>query len=293
MRKLILALLIAAWTLSAVHASININTEAVKQCVVFIYGVGPDGKANTTKPDATGFLVSVPTTGTPTKYYWLLVTARHVFDPEWTGCPALGTNPEKVFVRVNMLQYDPAKDPTGVDYIEVDLASQGKRLFAVGNDDSDVAVVLINPSKFDVSKYALNTIKLSEFGTDADMKSLSIGDDVVSAGLMPFYTGVKRNYPIFKFGKVSSIPDESVPMNCGQRNIREVLIAANMFPGSSGSPVFVVAPGGNGVSFGGKTFLMGIQSNSYLTAEVAGVTPVQAILDAINSMQLSDANLSH
>ena len=47
------------------RATININTEAVKTCVVFIYSAGADGKADTTKPDATGFLVSVPTTDTP------------------------------------------------------------------------------------------------------------------------------------------------------------------------------------------------------------------------------------
>jgi Trypsin-like peptidase domain len=291
MRKVTLALIIGACTLSAARATININTEAVKQCVVFIYPAGSDGKPNTAKPDATGFLVSVPTTAIPPRYYWLLVTARHVFDPQWTGCPGSGTNPEKVFMRVNTLQYDPAKDPTGVDYVEIDLMSQGKPTFAVGNDDSDVAMVLLYVPK--LTKYALNTVQLKEFGTDDDMKKLSIGDDVVSAGLMPGYTGIKRNYPIFKFGKVSNVPDEPVPVDCGARSIREVFIAANMFPGSSGSPVFIVAPGGNGVSFGGKTFLMGIQSNSYIPADVAGVTPVTAILDAIKSMQLSDANLTH
>lgn len=299
MRNFILASVIAAVTLSA-RATININTEAVKQCVVFIYGADTDGKANTINPDATGFLVSVPTTTNPPRYYWLLVTARHVFDPEWVGCPGSETAPEKVFMRVNLLQYDAAKDATGVDYVEVDLVRQGKRTFAVGNDDSDVAVALLDVPK--LSKYALNTVQLKEFGTDDDMKKLSIGDDVVSAGLMPFYyqagerllpADLKRNYPVFKFGKVSNVPDEPVPIQCGQRSVREVLIAANMFPGSSGSPVFVVAPGGNGVSFGGKTFLMGIQSNSYISAEVAGVTPVTAILDAIKSMQLTDANLSH
>jgi hypothetical protein len=278
----------------------NINTEAVKQSVVFIYPAGPDGKANTSAPDATGFLVSVPTTDTPPKYYWFLVTARHVFDPQWTGCSNMGADPERVFVRVNMLHFDAAKDPTGVDYVELDLVSGATRLFTVSSDDSDAAVIVVNPSKFDVNKYALNTVQMADFATDDEMKKLAIGDDVVSAGLMPLYTGVKRNYPVFKFGKVSDVPDEDVPVLCGQgagRSIKEVLIAASMFPGSSGSPIFFVPAGANGLMFGGgRTFLAGLQSTWYGPgADIAGMTPVQAIYEALSnaveSMHVLNANL--
>lgn len=305
MRRLVFILVVTACALSSARAAININTETVKRSVVFIYVAGPDGKADTSAPDATGFLVSVPTTDTPPKYYWLLVTARHVFDPQWTGCSKMGANPEKVFVRVDTLHFDPAKDATGVDYIELDLVSGGKRLFAVSSDDSDAAAIVMDPARFDVKKYLLNTIQMADFGTDDEMKKLRIGDDVVSAGLMPFYAGVKRNYPIFKFGKVSDVPDEDVPVPCGLQGttmtirhpMKEVLIAANLFPGSSGSPIFFVPPGGNGVSLGGgSAFLAGLQSNWYGPGvAVAGMTPVQAICDAISNaieaMHLPNANL--
>lgn len=276
-------------------ARLNINTTAVKNSVVFIYAAGPDGNVDNSKPLGTGFFVSVPTSETPARYYWLLVTARHVFDPQWLNCGL--PNPSRVFLRLNKATYDPARDSTGVGFVEVTLASAGRPLFAVNPNGSDVAIVKSNFSNFNPKEYDLDTIPISVFATPDEAKNLSIGDDLLSAGLLPSYTGVKRNYPVFRFGRISDIPDEPLPMVCGQdrppRRAKMWLIAADLTPGASGSPIFFVPAGANGMTFGGpgRPFLIGLQSASFLGADVAGMTPVQAIFDTIQSMDLPNADL--
>lgn len=300
MRRFVVIAILLVCAVGSAVAGININTEAVKASVVFVYLGGSNGEVNESAPDATGFLVSVPTSGPTVGYYWLLVTARHVVDPKWDNCDE--PNPDSIFLRLNMHAFDPAHDQTGVGYVKIDLTSSGKPLFAVGGDDADVAVIRLNPSQFDAAKYDVGTIPLSVFGTPDELKQLSIGDDLLTAGLMPMFPGLRRNYPIFKFGKISDVLDETVPLSCPKptgppRQIKAWLIAANSFPGSSGSPIFYVPAGANNISFGGgRAFVAGLQSNTFGAAglglaDVAGMTPAAVIFDTIQSMNLPNADL--
>ena len=285
---------VAPFELPTARAALDINTDAVKKVIVFIYPANANGEPDTDHPDATGFLVNVPTTTTPIQYYLLLITARHVVDPQWANCPT--PNPKQIFLRLNKKNYDPTKDPTGVGYVPIPLVGPTGPLFTTSDDESDVAAVLIRPQELNIDTYDISALPVSVLATADEEKNLSIGDDLVSAGLLPGYTGVKRNYPIFKFGRVSDIPDETAPMLCAPntppRFVRAWFIAANLFPGASGSPIFYVPFGANGVSLGGgRAFLAGLQSNSIIEADVAGMTPAHAIFDAIEAMKLQNANL--
>ena len=70
----------------------------------------------------------------------------------------------------------------------------------------------------DFDRFSLNdvaTVRISDFPTPEELRSVGIGEDIVSAGLVPGLSGKKRNYPFFKFGRVSNIPDEPGVIPCG------------------------------------------------------------------------------
>ena len=115
------------------------------------------------------------------------------------------------------------------------------------------------------------------------------------AGLLPGLQGNSRNYPIFKFGQISSIPSEDVETHCGTGKpgffVKVWLLAANLVPGNSGSPIFHVPLGGNGLSFGGtRPMLLGVQSISYVGADIAGMTPSNFVYDILQTMGLGDVD---
>lgn len=158
----------------------------------------------------------------------------------------------------------------------------------------DVAVTILVPQGFET--YDMGAVRLSDFATSVELRGLAEGDWVVSAGLIPGASGKKRNYPIFKFGYVSSIPDEPIDTSCvpgGPTEPRKLwLVAANLVPGNSGSPIFMVPAGAGGITLGGgRVMLVGLQSTSFLLADVAGMTPVEYIFDVVRKLDLKDADL--
>jgi hypothetical protein len=75
----------------------------------FLYGADSAGRAG--EPLGTGFIVLVPVASNPGRVYKLLVTARHMVDPQWAGCPVAA--PTKIFLRVNKKNFDPSKNEVG------------------------------------------------------------------------------------------------------------------------------------------------------------------------------------
>jgi hypothetical protein len=119
----------------------------------------------------------------------------------------------------------------------------------------------------------------------------------MSAGLIPGLTGNNRNYPIFKFGQISNIPPEDIETHCSPNlsafSVKVWLIAANLVPGNSGSPIFHVPLGGSGFSFGGtRPMLLGLQSLSFLGADVAGMTPIKYVYDILQDIGFPDGELA-
>src|SRR5262249_53640174 len=107
------------------------------------------------------------------------------------------------------------------------------------------------------------------------------------------------NYPIFKFGKIASVPDEAIAMSCiafsEQVLLRVWLLAINLVPGASGSPVFfdpMFPPGGDITQGEPRGMIIGLQSLSWPYADVAGMTPSEYIIPVISSFAPPDADLT-
>ena len=115
---------------------------------------------------------------------------------------------------------------------------------------------------------------------------LGIGDSIVSAGLLPGRCGEKRNYPFFKFGEISNIPDEPTWIGCGGRvelRLERVwFLAANLVAGNSGSPIFYAPPTllTEDIKRG---VVIGIQSSAFDGADIAGMTPIEDVFKIIRA----------
>jgi hypothetical protein len=245
LRHALIALVVTCWP---AQATININVDAVQKTVVFIYASDASGAVDRNRPMGTGFLVAVPHNADPNRFYSFLVTARHILDPTWAKCAQV--NPAVVYARLNKKGFKQGSDDSGFDFIPIRLTDHGMPTWShhQGNDiDAAVMPISINQDQFDTQ-----WIPVELFPTDTEISAQSIGDPIMSAGLLPGLAGNTRNHPIFKFGQISNIPTEDIETRCAQQTptfqVKVWLIAANLVPGNSGSPIFHVPLGGGGVS---------------------------------------------
>src|SRR5260370_21131633 len=116
-------------------------------------------------------------------------------------------------------------------------------MFESTDSQIDAVVVVLNPAKFSHEKYELSAISISDFATPEELSKLSTGDSIVSAGLVPGTQGEHRNYPVFKFGEISTILDEPFVTGCIPGRPATIpekvwLLSINLFPGASGSAIF-------------------------------------------------------
>jgi hypothetical protein len=295
------------------NAENPIDFDQLKKTVVFIYYPDSAGNPNL-NAFATGFLVSVPLKLDPSKAYSMIVTARHVVDPEWVGCsPA--SNPKQIFVRVNLKNFDPKKDQIGAKYLPVALESHSARTWFFNSDPQvDVAVIPLGPQttmpldgtpngpKYDIYDYDVLSIPVSAFATEDELKSAArIGTSVTSPGLVPELSKANRNYPTFKFGRLSNIFGEPIEIPCpiAGRQPKKILgwsVSANFVGGNSGSPVVrfpidIVGPGGGVMVGGQRAFLLGLVSNSDLGTDFSVITPVDKIFEVIQNLKMDDGDL--
>lgn len=272
-------------------AAVNINTDAVQKTVVFLYPANANGTAAET-PIGTGFLVEIPLTSDAKRAYRVLVTARHMVDPAWAKCSQ--PNPTLIYARLNKRSYRPGSSELGVGYVPVPLIDGSGPLWHHHKDnDIDAAVVSI---KIDDGLFDMSAVPVWMFPTEEEIASESIGDPIISAGLMPGLAGHSRNYPIFKFGQISNIFSEDIETHCTPASpgflVKVWLVAANLIPGNSGSPIFYVPPGANGVSLGSsRPMLLGVQSTSFAGADVAGMTPAEYVYQILQDMAFHDGDL--
>ena len=228
----------------------------------------------------------------------MLVTARHIVNPEWAHCP--GPDPPRIFARFNKKNYDPKKDDAGTLDLLLSLEQDGKKLWTAHRDGEVDAAIL--PLFISLDSYDYEAVPVWLLPTPNEQELLTIGSPVVSAGLIPGVSGKKRNYPFFKFGHISSKPAEPVEANCipgVSKTEKAWFIAANLVPGNSGSPIFFIPPtiplGAGGSLFAsppvGRPLLIGVQSLSFLAYDVAGMTPSQFVYEMIEGMKLPDADL--
>ena len=266
------------------------NMDVTRRSVVFIYVKDAQGKES---PDGTAFLLSLPLKSQPNRGYLVLVTARHMADPGWLNCPSGG----ELIAKMNKKNFDPEKPESGT--AEYSLAGQQ---WIVSNDDSvDLAYTFLDGARFEALNVENGGINISNLPSASESKAVQPGDQVVSAGLLALPTGnpgsyqdalsQKRNYPIFKFGHVSSIPEEKIPVpgcNGKTKLSTEWVIAASLVVGNSGSPIVL-----NPEPFqGGRPFILGVQSIIFGQSDVAGMAPIRYLLESIRGLNLGDVDLS-
>jgi hypothetical protein len=288
-----LASVLLVFSVLALTAAPPFDTAFIGRTVVFLYAAAADGNPDVNNPVGTGFLMRVPHLHDD-KLTLLLVTARHMFDPEWVHCPGK-RNPALLFARVNAVE---PTSPEKVKYIRVPLSKDGKSTwFKHRRDDIDAAVMTFPINDEDLLKSDIRFLPVWRLPTKEELGRISIGDDIVSAGMLVDLRRTTKNYPIFKFGKVSNILEEDIQTGCGGEpvNIVAWVIAANLVSGNSGSPIFYYPPFGENADITSpgldRLVLLGIQSSSVVTSDVAYMTPATFLVDIIEEMKLPDVDL--
>jgi hypothetical protein len=288
-------------------AQTNLATDTVKRMVVFLYAADNGDDKNSL---GTGFLINVPLRGVPKnntneplvnifRGSILLVTARHILDPAWNYCSR--KQPDTIYMRVNKKNYDPTKGTTGVDYVPIPLVKNGVKQYFVRDDDDRVDAAFVDVSAmFPRNNDDAMPILLSLFASPDEISKLQIGAPLASAGLIPGKSGEKRNYPFFKFGEISNIPDEPIWMGCDPgmpelRLERVWFIATNLVGGNSGSPIFYV-PSELCLTFHctrglSRVAIIGVQSSSVGGADIAGMTPIEDVFKIIEQHSLPNLDL--
>jgi hypothetical protein len=197
------------------------------------------------------------------------------------------------------MQYDPQVDETGVDYLPVELVrNRTPTWHRSGDEDVDVAV-LAAPSELLSGKYDVRFLNFRNFGKPEEIAKLGVGSQTASAGLVPGLEGQKRNNPVFHFGKIASIPDETALLQCARnstpRPLRIWWIATTLVPGTSGSPIYfdpLFPPGADVTAGEPRAMLIGLQSLSVPGADLSGMTPAAYIMDVVIHSVPSDADLT-
>jgi hypothetical protein len=285
-------ILILFSSISVGQNTFPVKLDQLRQSIVFLYGSDATGNVNPSTPLATGFFVAVPTKSDPSQSLGLLVTARHVVDPAWATC-SQSSNPTRIFMRLNKKTFDPTTNQSGVDYLPLELVREGQTRTVFLNPDSsvDAAVVRLTPAlQAQLNQTDMSSIGLPDFATTDELNQLDAGVEVVSAGLLPAFPGTQRNYPVFKFGRISTKPVEQYQMPCGQGRfmpLRVWFVAANLIGGNSGSPIVTVPR----LFSADRAEVVGLQSIAFDGTDVAGMTSSDHIFEIIEKMGLSDVDL--
>ncbi len=282
----VVALLVAVLVVPAVRvggSSMPFNVGIVKKSIVFLYY--PRGKEFEV---GTGFLVDIPMKADPARSFIAIVTARHIVDPKWEGCS--WANPQEIYARVNAKNFKVGQEEDGTDVMPLGLVNAGKNVwYASPNDRVDVAVIPVSATHVaELMRNDVRFISVADFATKAETENykVGIGDQIVTAGLVPALLDTQRNYPAFKFGRISNIPEESINMKCTQAEAgkalpRDVwLLAGNFVGGNSGSPVYLLPPVPSALH---RVMLIGIIAGAIPDVDLGTMVPSEYVFDVIQA----------
>ena len=280
----VVVLVVAVFVAPAVRvggSSMPFNVGIVKKSIVFLYY--PRGKEFEV---GTGFLVDIPVRDDPQHSFIAIVTARHIVDPKSAGCS--WANPSEIYVRVNVKNFKVGQKEDGVDELSLGLVNAGKNVwYASPNDRVDVAVIPVSSTHVEeLLRNDVRFIPVADFATKAETENykVGIGDQIVTAGLVPALLDAQRNYPAFKFGRISNIPEEPLNMKCTQADKavpRDVwLIAGNFVGGNSGSPIYLLPPVPSAVH---RVMLIGILAGAIPDVDLGQMVPSEYVFDVIQA----------
>jgi hypothetical protein len=149
-----------------------------------------------------------------------------------------------VSIRLNLKS---AASDTAVGFIQnIPVTdAQGSLLWFHSDDEAEDVVAL--PLLPDDREFEFSSISTRTFLDDQALNSgaLAEGDDVYFIGLMVQYYGVRRNYPLVRRGSLALLTGESVDTPSGRQQV--FIAELESWPGNSGSPVFALQDGKNGL----------------------------------------------
>ncbi len=171
----------------------------------------------------TGFLVEIPACVSGHKYIFL-VTNRHVFDKQ------------KAQTNIDLHLKDENGNPLIGEVFKLSITEFENGYFTPDDDETDLALINLSEVSELVNKKTnkqLN-IRCIDMGTFSDYTEPDLLPNTRVAFIgYPHNLYDKKNYlPIFRSGIIASIP------RIDYEGRAEVLVDAQVFPGSSGSPVF-------------------------------------------------------
>ena len=277
----LLALVLVAPAAHVRGSSMPFNVGIVKKSIVFLYY--PRGKEFEV---GTGFLVDIPVKDDPARSFIAIVTARHIVDPKWEGCS--WANPQEIYARVNVKNFKVGQKAEGTDDVPLSLVNAGKNVwYASSNDRVDVAVIPVGSTHVEQLLHNdVRFIPVADFATKTETENykVGIGDQIVTAGLVPALLDAQRNYPAFKFGRISNIPEEPISMKCTQADKalpRDVwLLAGNFVGGNSGSPVYLLPPVPSALH---RVMLIGIIAGAIPDVDLGQMVPSEYVFDVIQA----------
>ncbi|PZM80378.1 MAG: hypothetical protein DKT66_14035 [Candidatus Melainabacteria bacterium] len=186
------------------------------------------------KPCGTAFLISIKD-APPGKLHWeFLITNKHVvqnIDTEPDGTVNAATWMKRIRLRLNSMV-------EGFEHYDIEVAKV-KRPFIVHEDPRvDLAVINIEEPLPVCDLVAMDIGVV--FGNTRPGAPLSEeGTDVVNCALLDGYSGLKKNFPICKFGKIALVTDEFwCETKRGFGKEAAWIVDLGSEEGSSGSPVF-------------------------------------------------------
>jgi hypothetical protein len=232
---------------------VNSIAEQLFFVTVRIEGKYVDIKGKTVTKVGTGFIVS---------YKWndkegsFLVTNKHVLK-----------DVEKI--RFFFIQSDGKKPLLGKTYnIEIDNVQ--KMWFGHPDDKIDVAIMpfsgVINEIQERKWQIFYRSISKDLMLTPQQEKDLDAVEDIVFVGYPTGIYDVVNYLPVVRRGITAT------PLNVDYAGLPQFLIDASVFPGSSGSPVFIMncgsySPKSGGLVAGSRFFLLGLISEVYTRDE--------------------------
>jgi hypothetical protein len=229
----------------------------IKNVVAFVFE--KDGKGNIV-PDGTGFFVGVKDDSKPDSLFEYFVTAKHVLQKEDPESHKKAWLPE-VYLRLN-------RRDGKADMLTLPIVLEGRHKTVLVDEDFSVDLAVI-PVSIDAKIYEMQVLPVEMITTRDDFKTIGIqeGSEVFFTGLFTPYVGTKRNYPVFRFGRVALLTDEKISVGPGDEEDL-YLVESGSYGGNSGSPVYFyigMERGNNMIALGPPIIkLAGIMKGTFL-----------------------------
>jgi hypothetical protein len=183
------------------------------------------------QPIGTGFFID-----NPESKELFLVTAKHVIKDKCVS----GKFKLRDSIHIRLF----SKHSHKYEDRKVELIKKGnlKVYFHPMNPSIDLAVIPLKTSdfkKYDILSIPKNLI-ISKRGFDS--LNIRVGDEVFFTALFYQIVGKNKFYPVTRYGRIASIPEDSIRIDdvCNNPVFNKfLLIDAMVTPGNSGAPVFI------------------------------------------------------